>query len=119
MHLTIELRAPDIIASIMYVLTVRSVCSVMYACLSLSRGAVFRRHERVPKSVLPVRAQTVVKSVRLAMTCLSVQMDGVQQRDGAASADADLPFDGKQFRPVLHVICNVWFADSMHAESIH
>ena len=73
----------------------------------------------VLKSVPSVRSHAVVKSVRLAMTCLSVQMDCVQQRDGAASADADLPFDGKHFRPVLHVICNVWFADSMHAESIH
>ena len=73
----------------------------------------------VLKSVPSVRSHAVVKSVRLAMTCLSVQIHSVQQRERAALADADLSFDGKQLRPVLRVILNAWLADSMHADSMH
>ena len=70
----------------------------MYACLSLSREAVLRGHGRIFNALHSVRAQTVVMSVRLVMSCCSVQMDSVQQQIRAAPADADLPFDGKRFR---------------------
>ena len=42
-----------------------------------------------------VRAQTVVMSVRVVMSCCSVQMESVQQQIRAAPVDADLRFDRK------------------------
>ena len=68
---------------------------VMYACMydciqSLSRGAVLRRHGRIFNALHSVCAQTVGMSVRLVMSCCSVQMDSVQQQIRAAPVDADL-----------------------------